>query len=211
MSCKELAPKGVSSLGDATEEKKSPGEFVPVRHGRFLRRGPFWERGIDQWFGEFDRLFPWTRLWGRRVSASVEGRLAAADLYETANEVVVKADLPGVPKDNIEITLTDSTLTLRGEKKEEEGISHEAYHFRERSFGTFNRTIDLPANVRSDQATATITNGVTRGPCAKDGAGQAQRAQGAGAIDVVRAAGELRTLAWRTGTNPTTDREGGYP
>ena len=106
------------------------------------------------------RLFPWTRLWGRRVSASVEGRLAAADLYETDNEVVVKADLPGVPKDNVEVTLTDSTLTLRGEKKEEVGISHEAYHFRERSFGTFNRTIDLPVNVRSDQATATITNGV---------------------------------------------------
>ncbi len=147
-------------MGDAADKKESPGEFVPVRHGRSLRRGPFWERDIDQWFGEFDRLFPWTRLWGRPVSASVEGRLAAADLYETEDEVVVKADLPGVPNDAIEVTLTDSTLILRGEKKEEVGISHEAYHFRERPFGSFSRTIDLPTNVRSDQATATMANGV---------------------------------------------------
>jgi len=74
--------------------------------------------------------------------------------------VVVKVDLPGMSKENIDVTLTNSSLTVKGEKKKEEEVKHEDYYYCERSFGSVLRTVDLPSEVKADQATATFSHGV---------------------------------------------------
>ena len=82
------------------------------------------------------------------------------DVFEEKDDIVVKAELPGMDKDNIEVNLTDHTLTIRGEKKKEEEVKEENYYRAERSYGSFLRTIDLPAEVRGDKVTASFKNGV---------------------------------------------------
>jgi HSP20 family protein len=81
-------------------------------------------------------------------------------VYEKGNEVVVKAELPGLSKDDIEVNLTESTLTVKGEKKQEEEVKHQDYYHYERSVGAFSRRIELPTTVKADEATASFKDGV---------------------------------------------------
>jgi len=73
---------------------------------------------------------------------------------------VVKADLPGVNKDDIQIDLKDNTLTLKGEKKFENKVSKDNYIRVERSYGTFVRSFTLPQNVDAEKIKATYKDGV---------------------------------------------------
>jgi HSP20 family protein len=84
----------------------------------------------------------------------------ALDLYETAEDVTVKAALPGIKPADVEITITGNTLHLRGESNEENEIKEKNYLRRERRFGSFERTIALPGGLKADQAEATFENGV---------------------------------------------------
>ena len=85
---------------------------------------------------------------------------APIDVHETADELVVTASLPGMKAEDVEITMTGQTLTLRGEFKADEEIKREQYLYRERRFGTFSRTIQLPVRVRGDQAEANFSDGI---------------------------------------------------
>ncbi len=73
---------------------------------------------------------------------------------------MVKAELPGMDKDNIEVNLTDHTLTIKGEKKKEEEIKEKDYYRAERSYGSFFRTVELPKEVHSDKVKAHFKNGI---------------------------------------------------
>ncbi len=84
----------------------------------------------------------------------------AIDMYETKNEVVVKAALPGVKPDDVEITLTGDTLTIRGETKEEKEVKEKDYIRKERREGSFSRSLTLPSGLNADKAEATFENGV---------------------------------------------------
>ena len=86
--------------------------------------------------------------------------MPALDVYETDDEVVLKAEMPGLSKDQIEVNLTDSTLTVTGEKKKEAEVKEEHYYRSERSFGSFSRTVHLPAEVKAAEAKATFKDGV---------------------------------------------------
>ena len=85
---------------------------------------------------------------------------APIDVHETADEIVVNASLPGMKAEDVEITMTGQTLTLRGEFKADEEVKREQYLYRERRFGSFSRTIQLPVRVQGDRAKATFTDGV---------------------------------------------------
>jgi len=90
-----------------------------------------------------------------------EGRGAVAlDMYQTDNDVVVQASLPGFKPEEVEISITGDTLTLKGEHKEEKETKEEDYFFRERRYGSFNRTVTIPVGVKSEKAEATFENGV---------------------------------------------------
>ena len=68
----------------------------------------------------------------------------AVDVYEEKDDIVVKAELPGMDKNDIEVNISDSELTLKGEKKKEEKIEEENYYRCERSYGAFLRSVELP-------------------------------------------------------------------
>jgi HSP20 family protein len=82
------------------------------------------------------------------------------DITENENEFIIKASLPGVRPEDVQITARGDTLTIRGEMKAEEEKKDEHYHLRERRFGQFQRTIVLPAPINADQAKSEFENGV---------------------------------------------------
>src|SRR3954470_22927189 len=82
------------------------------------------------------------------------------DVTETENDFVVKASLPGVKPEDVEITVHGDTLTIRGESKAEEEKKGEQWHLRERRFGSFQRSVSLATPVNSDQAQAHYEHGV---------------------------------------------------
>jgi len=127
-------------------------------------RLPLWERDLDRWLEEVRRRLRLRSLWGaeRWWPNEVEVQVPALDVYETDDAVVLKADMPGLSKDQIEVNLADSTLTVTGEKKKEAEVKvkEEHYYRSERSFGSFSRTVHLPADVKSAAAKATFKNGV---------------------------------------------------
>ena len=104
-----------------------------------------------------DRVFeePFTR-------AVTRGMLGgpAMDLYQTDDEVVVKASLPGVKPDEINISITGDVLTIRGEVKEEKTVKESTYHIQERRYGSFSRSIPLPTVVVADKGKAEFEDGV---------------------------------------------------
>ena len=84
------------------------------------------------------------------------------DVHQTADEIVVTAALPGIRPDDVDITITGQTLSIRGEFKADEEISRDQYLYRERRYGTFHRQIQLPVRVQGDAANATFENGELR-------------------------------------------------
>ncbi|MDA2920796.1 Hsp20/alpha crystallin family protein [Desulfobacterota bacterium AH_259_B03_O07] len=114
------------------------GEFVddPFLTG-FRRRLPMWKS-----FREFEGISP------------------AVDMIDKKDEIVVKAEVPGVEKNDINISLTDSTLTIKGETKKEKETKDEDYYYSERTYGSFARTLSLPEKVQADNVKANFKNGI---------------------------------------------------
>jgi HSP20 family protein len=84
----------------------------------------------------------------------------AVDLVDTRDALQVKVELPGVKKENVEISLKEDLLTIKGEKREEKEEKGENRYYVERSYGTFSRTLTLPSLVKSDQVKATFEDGI---------------------------------------------------
>ena len=84
----------------------------------------------------------------------------AIDMYQTDNEVVVKAALPGVKADQVQINVTGEILTIIGEMKQEAEKKDKAWHIREQRWGAFERSIVLPTDVISEKARADFENGI---------------------------------------------------
>jgi len=82
------------------------------------------------------------------------------DVYQTDNEVVVKTGLSGVKPEDVEITITGDTLSIRGEKKADEKVKREDYIYQEHRYGSFSRTVTLPGGLDSSKAEASFENGV---------------------------------------------------
>lgn len=152
--------------GKATAPRKKgsrAGEVVPVRAAPVERTfvDPF-ERFMERFFSDFPR-FPWPRIdWPEvwRPLREFELKVPAVDVYEEGDDLVVKADLPGLTKDQVEVNLTDKVLTIKGEKERSEEVKDKDYYRSERTFGSFTRTITLPIEVKADAATATLKDGV---------------------------------------------------
>jgi HSP20 family protein len=84
----------------------------------------------------------------------------ALDVVENKDDFVVKASLPGINPDDLEITYTDNVLTIKGETKEDNNVKDEQYHLRERRYGVFSRSISLPNQVKADAIVANYDAGV---------------------------------------------------
>lgn len=118
-------------------------------------------RGIVDLKKEMDKIFE--DFFGRRFPVLSEEDFAfapAIDLSETDNEVIVKAAIPGVEKKDVSIKIADNLLTIKGEVKKESEEKKKNYYRQEISYGAFSRTIQLPADVKPDEAKANMKNGV---------------------------------------------------
>ncbi len=84
----------------------------------------------------------------------------AIDMYQTDDEVVVRAALPGFKADEVQINVTGDVLTLRGEMKHEEEKKDKAWHIREHRWSSFERSVTLPTDVKAEKAVADYENGI---------------------------------------------------
>jgi HSP20 family protein len=84
----------------------------------------------------------------------------AVDIYETPDTIFMKADLPGLSREDVEIQLQDNTLSLRGERRFARDVQQENYLRIERAYGAFQRNFTLPATVQQDKIRAVFRNGV---------------------------------------------------
>ncbi len=107
-----------------------------------------------------DRLFD-ESIFGRQ--SDFEGQLGWSpllDVAETVDEFLVKASLPGIEPDDLEITYNNNVLTIKGETQSEHEVEEQRYHLRERRSGSFSRSISLPSTVDADHIQASYTAGV---------------------------------------------------
>ena len=88
------------------------------------------------------------------------GEVMDMDVHETKDELVIMADLPGVVRDDLHITLEEGALRIEAEKKEEKTEIEKTWYMRERGFGKYSRLIDLPFRVAADKISATLDKGV---------------------------------------------------
>jgi HSP20 family protein len=86
----------------------------------------------------------------------------ALDVVESEDEYLVKASLPGINPDDLEITFSDNQLTIKGEVNEEEELDEAQYHLRERRYGKFTRSIKLPSGIEAEKIEANFDRGVLK-------------------------------------------------
>lgn len=123
-----------------------------------------WEEMDRMFEGMFPHRWPsptrweWP-AWGE-LAMSRQGRMPKVDVVDREAEILVRAELPGVDKKDLEVTLTDNTVTIKASTKHEEKEEKGDYHRCEISRGAFLRTLALPADVDSDKAKATFSDGI---------------------------------------------------
>ena len=88
--------------------------------------------------------------------------LPSLDISDTKNELVVKAEVPGMDAKDIDISLSDGMLTIKGEKKQEKEEKETNYHLIERSYGSFLRSVNLPGEVQGDKISASYKDGILK-------------------------------------------------
>jgi HSP20 family protein len=125
---------------------------------------PRW--GIAPW-RQFRELEEWERrlgdLWGQslwRLPVEERDWMPAVDVFEKEDRFVIKAELPGMKEDDIDVSVVGDTLSIKGEKKTETEVKKEDYYRSERSYGSFYRSIPLPSNVDADKVEASFEDGV---------------------------------------------------
>ena len=123
-----------------------------------------WEptREITTLRDRMDRLFNEAlgRGWGGEEGLARGVWIPPVDVYETPESIVLKADLPDVNKDEVDISIENNTLTIKGERKVEREVNEKDFYRMGRSHGSFSRSFTLPPTVAGDRAEATFTDGV---------------------------------------------------
>lgn len=141
------------------ETEKAGGQELAPRSGWL---SPFEE--FDRFFDEFTGRWPslFRREWPAfpQLRPPFEGRWPKVDVIDREAEIVVRAELPGVKKDDLDVTLTDSTVTIKASTQKEEKEEKGQYYRREMTRGEFQRVVALPQEVDSDAAKASFKDGV---------------------------------------------------
>jgi HSP20 family protein len=108
-------------------------------------------RTVDRLFDNASPDREWTQstMWG-----------LAVDVVENKDDFIVKASVPGINPDDLDISYADDTLTIKGEITSDNEVKENQYHLRERRFGSFSRSISLPTKIKGDAVEASYQNGV---------------------------------------------------
>jgi HSP20 family protein len=111
-----------------------------------------------RYFNEFERFLDTQKEWTNWQPVRNFG--LAVDVVENEDGFIVKASVPGINPEDVEITFEDNVLTIKGEIVEEEEKEEENYHIRERRSGHFARSLRFPVDVNAEEVEATYSNGV---------------------------------------------------
>jgi len=142
--------------------------LIPIGRDRAVARrewNPFTglPREMDRLFDDFTRGWPtFSRTWPTGTFAYEPTMVPTMDVTETEKEIEITAELPGLEEKDVEVNVADNMLTIRGEKKVEKEEKNKDYHLSERSYGSFARTLELPAGIEPDMVKASIANGVLK-------------------------------------------------
>ena len=125
---------------------------------------PFaWLDDIDRWFDNARRSFE-ERFWGvplaRWIDPDLRVREPLADLIDNGSEFVVRAELPGVAKEDVDLTVTNGGIKIRAETNASRDEKEKNYEYRERTYQILHRVLGFPKEVRADLASATLKDGV---------------------------------------------------
>lgn len=136
--------------------------LIPVGRQRGVARAdnPFvsLQNEIDRLFDDFTRGFPSLSMGNGGMTAMVP----TMDVAETDKEIEITAELPGLEEKDVQINVADNILTIRGEKKAEKEQKDKNYRMVERSYGAFERSLELPEGVNADAIKANIDKGVLK-------------------------------------------------
>ncbi len=134
--------------------------LIPVGRQRSVARvdNPFisLQNEVDKLFDDFTRGFP---SFGNGLTNVM---LPTMDVAETDKEIEITAELPGLEEKDVNINVSDNVLTIRGEKKAEKEQEEKNYRLIERSYGSFERSLELPDGVNADAIKASIDKGVLK-------------------------------------------------
>lgn len=138
--------------------KKETKEVVKTELARAISPFEEMEKRFEDFFRKpFSLMGP--TWWPRLRMPELEEITPTVDIYEEAGDVVIKADLPGMKKENIDVNISGDTVTISGEKKKEEKVEKKNYYSIERSYGSFKR-FRMPTEVQADKAKANFKDGV---------------------------------------------------
>lgn len=161
---KEIAAKNTQSLARTEREGRGLRRWDPAAASPF----EFMERmseEMDRWFDRVSRDigFP-RRSWFSRglfgTAASPGAWTPRVEAFQKGDRFIVRAELPGLKKDDVQVELAENALTIRGERREEHEEEQEGFYHSEREYGQFYRTVPLPEGVIGDSAQATFKDGV---------------------------------------------------
>ncbi|MEM3000480.1 MAG: Hsp20/alpha crystallin family protein [Candidatus Bathyarchaeia archaeon] len=160
-----IQKKEASALGEKESVPIIPKQRPPsmVEPYKFSELWIEFDRAFDRVRREFEALFgPLGRIWEREISMmqEFETRLPALDLEDRGDKYVLTADVPGFKSDEIEINVWDNSVELSGCREMKQSEELTGYVRKERSLETFYRKITLPEEVKVDDATATLQNGI---------------------------------------------------
>ena len=127
---------------------------------------------FDALHGELDRVFRrfeqgWPRWPALFHGLEAEPMVPSLDVHENAKSITIEADLPGLDEKEVSVTLADGVLTIKGERKSEREEKNENYYLSERSFGSFQRSVQLPDSVDENRIEASFDKGVLKVVAAK--------------------------------------------
>ncbi len=164
-------------MANESEQKRSSNQARdtglqsrPQQRGGIARRDPsaMWGQSpfasiFQRWNDEMDRMFDDFGFGrGRSLAAgqNIGGWSPQVEVFQRNNELVVRADLPGLTKDDVKVEIADDVVTIQGERKHEHEEEREGWYRNERSYGSFYRAIPLPEGTIADSAKASFKNGV---------------------------------------------------
>jgi len=165
------APKAKTENGPARSNEIVPrGSIAPmVGDGNPVAIMRRFAREMDHLFEDFGLETGWHmprflrragKLLGRRAELAPLGWSPRVDVVEREGQVVIRADLPGLNKEDIKVEVTDDAITIEGERKQEKKEEREGYFYSECSYGSFYRAIPLPEGAEASKATAEFHDGV---------------------------------------------------
>lgn len=118
-----------------------------------------WARDLER---DIKRILEKSFGWKTRFPQVTGKFTPAVDVYEKGNEVIIEAEIPGVEKEELSISISENKVTIKGEVKREKEIKEEDYYLYERSYGRFQRTVELPTEIDADKAKANYKDGILK-------------------------------------------------